>query len=107
MTLRECTKEELIKLIETVSRDKSVKWKIERALSEIEYHKEMEALDAADLANKEATEKRREYNAILAPYAGKSLRDIPPDVVQRAAAAGRAADAAEARWYKLMGIKRK
>ena len=85
-----------------------VKWHgdfyLERAISDLKYRKELERIEEADRFAAIADKKRREYIDLLAPYEGKRWCDLPADVVRRATAAMKEAQAADKKYMSLMGI---
>ena len=97
------SKADLIWIIEYL-----VRWNgdfyLERALSDLKYQKELARIDEADKYSAIADKKRREYIDLLAPYDGKRWCDIPADVVRRATAAMKEAQAADKKYMSLMGI---
>lgn len=107
MTLKECTKDELLYIIKRLSFPNRVEenYTIQRALVELEYKREGKKLNEAERLNKVADEKLAEYNSIISPYIGKSYAEIPDNVLKKAAAVLKEREAAEDKWMRLMGIK--
>lgn len=89
MTLNQCTKEELIFIINRlllhhVFGEEQRQLEIEFRLSEVKFQRQQKLLKEADNWNVIATEKRKEYIALLNPYGGKKLIDVPVDVLKKA-----------------------
>ena len=108
MTLKECTKDDLLYIIKRLSFPHRVEenYTIQRALVELEYQREDKKLKEAERLNKVADEKMAEYNSIISPYIGKSFAEIPDKVLKKAAAVLKEREAAEDKWMRLMGIHR-
>lgn len=105
MTLRDCTKAELLEILAVINRDAGNSWTISRALSNIEMRRiertSAEAKRLCDLAGA----KKREYFELLAPYEGKPVMSIPDTVMQKARRALDESEQAEVKWMKLMGMR--
>lgn len=106
MTLKGCTKEELIFVIEQFKFHcgSSGEYYLARALSDVEMKREEKKLAEAGRISDYAYQKRQEYIDLLAPYEGKRLVDIPATVLKKADAAMREAQEADRKWNKIMGI---
>lgn len=105
MTLTNCTKEELIFIIERLQLyNPSQKHFVLRALNDVAMQREEKKLARADQFADLSFKKRQEYIDLLAPYEGKRLVDIPASVLKKADAAMREAQKADCRWNKIMGI---
>lgn len=105
MTLRDCTKEELIFVIKrlqfySLSNDHC----IQRALGDVEEEREARKLREARRLAALQNQKMQEYISLMSPYDGAPLMDVPEDVFVRAHAALKEARAADMKWRKLMGI---
>ena len=107
MTLQQCTKAELLWVIDRACLHGMSKRHIEYALSDLEREKISRELDEADRLNKLAHEKRMEYIELLKPYDGWKFKDIPLDVLEKAQAALDQAQEADRKWDKLMLGKKK
>lgn len=101
--LSKYSKEDLIWIINYF-----VKWNgdfcIERAISELQYKKDIDRIHEAEKYSKTANEKRTAYCDLLAPYDGKPLKDIPLAVLNKAEKLMKEARAADKKYMKLMGI---
>ncbi len=105
MTLINCTKEELIFVIERLQiYNPSQKHFVQRALNDVEMRREEKKFEEAKKVSAYAYQKRQEYIDLLAPYEGKRLVDIPASVLEKADAAMREAQKADCKWNKIMGI---
>ena len=105
MKLKDCTKDELIFVIERLQLyNPSQKHFIFRALNDVEMRREEKKSDEAKKVSAYAHKKRQEYIDLLAPYEGKRLGDIPTSVLERADAAMKEAQKADSKWNRIMGI---
>lgn len=105
MTLTNCTKEELIFIIERLQLYNPTQTHfVQRALNDVEMRREEKKFDEAKKISAYSHQKRQEYIDLLAPYEGKRLVDIPASVLEKADAAMREAQKADCRWNKIMGI---
>lgn len=106
MTLRDCTKEELIFVIKrlqfySLSNDHCVR----RALCDVEEERERRRLEEARRLADVRLQNLQQYNELLGAYEGKPLAEIPQDVRDRAGAALEQYEAADRKWMRLMGIR--
>ena len=103
VNLAKYTKEDLIWIIEYF-----IKWKgefyFERAISELEYKKDIDRIHEAEKYAMAANEKRMAYCDLLAPYDGKPIKDIPLTVLNMAEKLMKEAQAADKKYMKLMGL---
>ncbi|MEY8386697.1 hypothetical protein AALC17_05255 [Oscillospiraceae bacterium 38-13] len=105
MKLSDCTKEELIFVIERLQLyNLSDNYYIQRVLCDVEERRESRRLEEARCLSALFSQKWQEYIDILSPYDGKLLKDIPPEVLNRADTAMKEVQAADMKWRKLMGI---
>lgn len=106
MKLKDCTKSELIWVIEQAERHSlsDISHYIEMALNDLKYKRDMEriekAKEQAEISNKAAME----YVEILKPYEGQKIIDIPIEVLEKADSALKRSSKANQKWAKLMGI---
>lgn len=87
MTLKECTKEELIYIIERLAFKgfyKNSDIEVELCLSEVRYNRQKKLLNEAEKWNKIASNKRNEYIELITKWKYKNLKDIPQEITQRA-----------------------
>lgn len=103
MTLNQCTKEELIFIINRVVgrhcfSEEQRQSEIDRHLSDVVYQRQQKLLKEADNWNKIAADCRRQYLDVLAPYDGKKFIDIPIDVIQKANSLLKDAQYADRKW---------
>ena len=100
MTLNECTKEELISIINRLAHfDKS---QLGRYLNNIEYERVQKKLKEADNWLKVANLSRQKYSEIIRELKEKPLFDVPIDLVNKATRCLEDAEKADKEWQKLM-----
>lgn len=73
-------------------------------LADLEYKKEQDRLEQAQKLSSKAYDLTLEYNALIAPFMGKSWRDIPDAVNSEALALLKRIKEEDRKWRKLMGI---
>ena len=101
--LADCTKAELIQVIKYLTNGDGQGPQLARALDYIWYQRTDQRMVRADVLAKRADEARRRYIALLAPYEGKRMMDIPASVLERCQRALDEARAADKEWARLMG----
>lgn len=103
MTVKDCTKEELLYIIDRLS------WlsdfHLKTILHEIEYNREMKKIDEAKKWADVSYKKRGEAIDLLKAYEGKRPADIPLNVIDKARALFAEADKADKKWAALSNIK--
>lgn len=107
LTLQDCTKSDLIWIINRVlhmTAFNNAAYYINRALSDLSFEKEKQAFDEANKIAEQSKRKWDEYIAILALYDGKPIKDIPLDVLGKAQNVYKEALVLDKKWNKLMGI---
>lgn len=106
MTLKDCTKAELLWIIDWLCNHSMFRHDLEikRALNALEYEQEQRKLDEADRLNEESARLRQQYVELLTPYEGKPILDIPADVLDHASAILEEAQALEEKWNRLMKL---
>jgi len=104
--LKKCTKAELLHIIDSFRRHSlgSSDWILYTAFSDLAFKKEQRRFDEADKINEEIKETDDRYRALLAPYDGKRLGEIPISIVKRAAVLAKKSRELNERWFRLMGI---
>ena len=108
LTLNRCTREDLLWIINRILQRTSFNnqdYELLRALNDLEYKKEKRQIAEAEKYGNLADQKRREYIALLEAYAGKPIKDIPLDILEKADRLQKEADAAEKKFCKLMGLE--
>lgn len=106
MKLKDCTKEELIFVIERLQfYSLSGDYYVRRALCDVMEQREERKLEEARRLTDIRLQNLQQYNDLLGPYEGKSFSDIPQDVLDRAGAALERYEAADRKWLQLMGIR--
>lgn len=101
--LADCTKAELIQIIKHLTNGADQDLRFARALDYIWYQRTDQRMDRADALAKRADDARRRYIALLAPYEGKRLMDIPTSVLDRGQRLLDEARRADKEWARLMG----
>lgn len=101
--LADCTKAELIQIIKHLTNGTDQDLRLARALDYIWYQRTDQRMDRADALAKRADDARRRYIALLAPYEGKRLMDIPTSVLDRGQRLLDEARKADKEWARLMG----
>ena len=106
MTLKDCTKAELLWLIDWMCTHSMFRHdiEIERALNALELEREQKRLDEANRLNERSAQLRQQYVELLTPYEGKPVLDIPADVLDHAAALQEEAQMLDKKWCKLMKV---
>ena len=99
MTLQQCTKADLLWVIDRACKHNLSDWAIKAALDDLELEKIRKLTQFAN-------EKRMEYIDLMKPYDGWKFIDIPLDVLKKAQAALKQAEEAERKWAKLMGLQK-
>ena len=106
MTLQQCTKAELLWVIDRACKHNLSDWAIKAALNDLELEKIRKSMDEADQLREFAYEKRMEYIELMKPYDGWKFIDIPLDVLEKAQAAMDQAQEADRKWEKLMRVQK-
>lgn len=105
MNLKDCTKDELIFVIKRLQLySLSDGHYIQLALRDVEEEREARKLEEARRLSGLQNQKMQEYIALMRPYEGMPLKDIPENVFAKADAALQEARAADMKWRKLMGF---
>ena len=106
MTLKGCTKAELLWIIDRLRNHGLYRLDtiISIALNDLEYQREQKKLDEADRLNEESARLRQQAAELLTPYEGKSILDVPADVLDHAAALQEEAQMLDKKWCKLMKL---
>ena len=104
MTLKECTKEELLFIIERFKNyafSQGDYW-LHRCLHDLEYERVRKKLTEAEQWSQVADSCRQKYVAILKKYEGKRLIDIPISEIKEAEQCLIAAEKADKKYDELM-----
>ena len=104
MTLQQCSKADLLWIIDRMCMRSLSRYDLDRALSDLACEKEEARIEEAHKYAKLADEKRRAYIALLEPYVGMKWADIPMEVLEQGAKLQEQATAADRKWAKLLGI---
>lgn len=104
--LRKLSKEDLIWCILEYEKH-NLGWpSVDTILADLQYKKDKENIDRCKRLAKKAHDKTMEYCALIKPYEGKPLAEVPDGVYEQAAKLLREAEAADKEWFRLSGIKR-
>lgn len=104
--LRKLSKEDLIWCILEYEKH-NLGWpSVDTILADLQYKKDKENIDRCKKLAKKAHDKTMEYCALIKPYEGKPLAEVPDGVYEQAAKLLREAEAADKEWFRLSGIKR-
>ena len=104
MKLSDCKKADLLWIIRRMCQYNLSDQVLQRALHDLEYEKEMQRLDQAKKLSDTAAAASRRYAALLEPYEGAPLRDVPIHVLEQGDAALAEARTANKRWAALIRI---
>ena len=106
MTLRQCTKEELLYIFKQLKEHYlfNLDYHINLCLSDIEYQRDIKKIDEGSKLAEYSSAKRKEYAKILESYDGMKFGDIPLDVLKKADKALKSAQEADRKYQKLMGF---
>ena len=104
MTLKDCTKKELLFII---NRLKGLAFPngdyfVSGCLREIEQQRELKRLNEADKWSEIAYQKRLAYCDLIKQYEGQKLTDLPREVGQKAVALLKEAEEADKKYARLM-----
>lgn len=100
MTLKDCTKQELIFIIERLSFFN--KPHLKSLLHDVEYGRVKKKLAEAERWSEVADSCRQRYFEIMKKYAGKKLTDVPMSDIEEADKALKDAEKADKQYDKLM-----
>lgn len=98
--LRKLGKDDLIWCILEMEKQTPGFPSIDRILSELKYKKDMDNIDSCEKLAKKSREKMDAYIAILAPYEGMPIVDIPEPILDRALKLIEEAQAYDREWRR-------
>lgn len=108
MTLKDCTKAELLEIIQELEiSSSSTAISVQRALGKIVRRRADEKFNKSERLLDLSSAKLEEYSRLLEPYDGLAVTDIPSDVLEKANAALSEVLAANFEWDRLMGLSPK
>lgn len=102
--LQKLTKAELIWVIRELERRSLVMSDLPFILRDLELKKLNEREQEADKLLHTAAEKRMAYCALMKPYEGKRLVDIPQETIEKASRLLEEAEEAGRKWDRMMGM---
>lgn len=107
MTLKECTKEELIYIINRLTdrQFSSNAYYVEGILIDIEHKRSLKKISEAENWAIISHDARMKYSEFLKKYEGKRLVDIPTDEILKAEELIKTAERADKKYMQLMGIE--
>lgn len=106
MTLRQCTKEELLYIFKQLKEHYlfNLDYHINLCLSDIEYQRDMKKIDEGRKFAEQSYKKRIEYAKLLEPYEGKKITDVPIDILKKADKLLKEAHEADKKYQKTAGF---
>lgn len=106
MTLKNCTKAELLWVIDWLCNHSMFRHdlEIERALNALEFDRNQKRLDEAKRVHEKSARLRQQYVELLMPYEAKSILDVPADVLDHASAILEEAQTLDKKWNRLMKL---
>lgn len=106
MKLTDCTKPELIWVIEQAGKLSlgNTEYYINRALNDLQFQREMERIEKAEKLTEISRKATEEYVQLLKPYEGK-LSEVPLDVLRKADLAIKRSKEANEKYCRLMRVK--
>lgn len=102
--LQRLTKAELIWVIQELERRSLVMSDLPFILRDLEIRKLEKQEQEADKLLRTAAEKRMAYCALMKPYEGKRLVDIPQETIEKASRLLEEAEEAKRKWDRMMGM---
>lgn len=102
--LQRLTKAELIWVIQELERRSLVMSDLPFILRDLEIRKLEKQEQEADKLLHTAAEKRMAYCALMKPYEGKRLVDIPQETIEKALRLLEEAEEADRKWDRMMGM---
>lgn len=107
MTLNDCTRAELLFVIDSLKRHhfSNGDYYLSLALLEVEAMREERSLTDAAKYSFLSSEKRQAYIQLMKPYEGCPIGEIPHSVFARGKKLLDEAHEADRKWAKLMGVK--
>ena len=104
-SLKSHSREELVWVIEQLWHEPGCAQPVERAMETLERRKAITRQREIRRLNAISDAARREYAQLMQPYAADPSRKLPPEVEAQAQAILDRADAADAQWKKLLGLR--
>ena len=107
MTLKDCTKDELIFVIDRLQFCGLTAGDhyISLALNDVEMRREDRKFEQSRQLREQAQKKFEEYSDLVCAYEGKPISEIPAGIMNKAAAIAREYDELNRKWLKVAGIK--
>lgn len=105
--LRKLSKDDLIWCILEMEKRNLGRPSIDMILCDLAYKQELDNIGRCAKLAEQTHEKRMAYNALIEPYVGKPLTEIPKQVFDRGVELLQEAEAAYKEWFRLSGIKEK
>lgn len=107
MTLNDCTRAELLFVIDSLKRHhfSNGDYYLKLALLDVEAQREKARFAEAEKYSQLSSEKRQAYIELLSPYEGRPIGEVPFSVIARGKRLLEEAHEADRKWAKLMGVK--
>lgn len=107
MNLTDCTKSELIWVIEQAGKLSlgNTEYYINRALNDLQFQREMKRIEKAKKLTEISRKATEEYVQLLKPYEGKAISEVPLDVLRKAGLALKRSKEASEKCCRLMRVK--
>ena len=108
LEIENLTRDERAKLAAELRDCRRLRRKYKDVVEELEpiagYQREQKKLDEADRLNEESARLRQQAAELLTPYEGKSILDVPADVLDHASAILEEAQTLDKKWNRLMKL---
>lgn len=102
--LKKYSKEDLIYIINRMSAF-GYDYGLYEAINMLKLDKDMKRINEAEKIAEQSHQLRQEYIDLLMPFDGKSINEIPLDILEKASAAMKKAQSLDKKWSKLMGVE--
>lgn len=103
MELKDCTKKELIQIIEQLRRQVG-DYYVLRAIFDVENERHEQKMKESKRLLAVMTQKSKEISALYAPYKNEQCCQVPESIAAKMRNIAREYDLVQAEWNKLMGF---
>ena len=106
MTLNDCTRAELLFVVDSLKRHhfSNGDYYLKLALLDVEAQREHARFAEAEKYSQLSSEKRQAYIELMSPYEGRTIGEVPFSVISRGKKLLDEAREADRKWAKLMGV---